>query len=163
MIKINLAKTEKHLQQIESLADTIWREHYTSIIGEEQVAYMLQKFQSVSAMNAQIKEGYDYYLVHKNETPVGYFSIQKRGKSMFLSKLYVLKLYRGQGIGKASMDYINEQAKAYGCKKITLTVNRNNENTIRAYGALGFKNVGEQMADIGEGFVMDDYILDKVL
>ena len=163
MIKIGLAKSEQQLRQIESLAETIWREHYTPIIGRDQVNYMLYKYQSVSSMHAQIKEGYEYYLVHKNETPVGYFSIQKRDNAMFLSKLYVLKSHRGEGIGKASMDYIKEQAKALRCTKITLTVNRNNKDTILAYSALGFKNVGEQIADIGDGYVMDDYILDKVL
>ncbi len=163
MIKIGHVKSEKQLRQIESLADTIWREHYTPIIGEEQVDYMLYKFQSVSSMHSQIKEGYGYYLVHMNEIPVAYFSIQKRGDAIFLSKLYVLKTYRGQGLGKASMNYIIQQAKAMECSKITLTVNRHNENTINAYSALGFKNVGEKIADIGDGYVMDDYLLEKSL
>ena len=161
MIKISLVKTIEQLKQIEALAEIIWREHYTPIIGIEQVDYMLEKFQSVETMQSQIDEGYSYYLVHKNNTPVGYFSIQKRDDAMFLSKLYVLKFNRGQGIGKASMDYITQQAKATACSKITLTVNRNNENTINAYGALGFENVGELVADIGNGFVMDDYLLEK--
>jgi len=163
MIKITSVTSTTLLQQIESLADIIWREHYTPIIGKDQVDYMLEKFQSVTAMHAQIEQGYAYFLVHKNGTAVGYFSIQKRDDTMFLSKLYVLKNYRGQGLGKASMDYIHQQAKAMGCNSISLTVNRHNKDTIRAYGALGFENVGEQIADIGNGFVMDDYLLKKKL
>lgn len=163
MIKIGLATSNKQLKHIQSLADTIWREHYTPIIGNEQVDYMLDKYQSASAMKSQIEEGYSYYLVHKNEELVGYFSIQKRGDSMFLSKLYLLKSNRGQGLGKAAMDYINQQAKAMDCSRITLTVNRHNKNTIRAYGALGFSNIGEQVMDIGKGYVMDDYLLEKKL
>src|SRR5210317_552378 len=102
MIKITSVTSTTLLQQIESLADIIWREHYTPIIGKDQVDYMLEKFQSVTAMHAQIEQGYAYFLVHKNGTAVGYFSIQKRDDTMFLSKLYVLKNYRGQGLGKAS-------------------------------------------------------------
>lgn len=163
MIKISPVKTKAQLAQIEALAEIIWREHYTPIIGKEQVDYMLEKFQSVATMQSQIDEGYSYFLVEKNNKAVGYFSIQKREDAMFLSKLYVLKSDRGQGLGKASMDYITQQAKASGCAKISLTVNRHNNNTIRAYGALGFENVGELVADIGNGFVMDDYLLEKTL
>lgn len=161
MIKISLATSQEQLKQIETLADNIWREHYTPIIGKDQVDYMLEKFQSVNSMKSQIDEGYSYYLVHKNDNPVGYFSIQKRDNTMFLSKLYVLKSYRGQGLGKASMDYIHQKTRSMGCTKISLTVNRHNKNTIRAYSALGFENVGEKVADIGNGFVMDDYLLEK--
>lgn len=163
MIKISPATSELQLQKIESLAETIWREHYIPIIGKEQVAYMLENFQSLAAMQSQIDEGYFYYSVYKNQEMVGYFSIQKRDDAMFLSKLYLLKSHRGEGLGKASMDYIHQQSKALKCAKITLTVNRHNKNTIRAYEALGFKNIGEKVTDIGNGFVMDDYLLEKKL
>ena len=155
--------TENQLAQIEVLADTIWREHYIPIIGKAQVDYMLTTFQSVESMQAQINAGYSYYIVEKNQTPVGYFSVEKREEALFLSKLYVLQSYRGQGIGRASMDYITQQARATACSKITLTVNRYNQNTIRTYEAFGFKNVGEQVADIGNGFVMDDYLFEKTI
>jgi hypothetical protein len=42
-------------------------------------------------------------------------------------------------------------------------VNRNNENSIKTYERFGFDKAGTQVADIGGGFVMDDYIMEKTI
>jgi RimJ/RimL family protein N-acetyltransferase len=47
--------------------------------------------------------------------------------------------------------------------KIALTVNKNNVNSIKAYEKMGFKNVGSVVQDIGSGYVMDDYKMEKTL
>ena len=61
------------------------------------------------------------------------------------------------------MDFIESKAKHYQLKTIRLTVNINNVNAIKAYEKLGFKNVGPLVTDIGNGFVMDDYQMEKAL
>ena len=47
---------ESKSAEISALAGEIWREYYTSIIGAEQVEYMLAKFQSPERIYADIKE-----------------------------------------------------------------------------------------------------------
>lgn len=75
MTQINRAKSPIHFQQIADLANTIWTEHYTPIIGEDQVTYMLDKFQSVVAIKKQILEGSEYYVLTYEEKPSGYFCV----------------------------------------------------------------------------------------
>ena len=163
MISFKAATSARELLQIEKMAHTIWHEHYTPIIGVEQVVYMLDKFQSVACMAEQIKSGYQYFLINQTKTPVGYLSFIKRGEELFLSKVYILKSARWLGIGKTAFKFIETKATEYHCKKISLTVNRNNHNSIKAYESAGFQNTGELVQDIGHGFVMDDYSMEKLL
>lgn len=163
MIKIEAAITTQNYQQIEILADTIWREHYIPIVGKPQIDYMLDKFQSVKAIEKQVEDGYEYFSIYYDETPVGYISIKEEKDTLFLSKIYVLSNYRGKKIGKTAMQFVEQKAKTYNLKRIRLTVNINNINSIKAYEKLGFKNIGALVADIGRGFVMDDYEMVKLI
>lgn len=145
---------------IEELAQTIWREHYTPIIGPNQVEYMLAKFQSVAVMQEQIHNGYNYYLMIYRGEPVGYLSIRKDGDAIFLSKIYVLKDYRGKGIARKVMDFVVSESIKAGLRLIKLTVNKNNTGSIHAYEKMGFLNKGSLITEIGEGYVMDDFIME---
>ncbi|MDC6389570.1 GNAT family N-acetyltransferase [Maribacter sp. PR1] len=149
------------IKVVANLAHTIWKEHYTPIIGEDQVVFMLNKFQSENAISAQIKEGFNYFLIAHQEAYVGYFAFCLQKDALFLSKFYVLRSERGKGYGKAALKFIEAKAKNLGSKKIKLTVNKNNSNSITAYEKMGFINVESIVQDIGNGFVMDDYVLEK--
>ena len=163
MINFHEVKSDSDLLLIESMANTIWHEHYTPIIGHEQVVYMLDKFQSVNTMKAQIDAGYHYFTINKDDKSIGYLSFNKRNKELFLSKIYVLKELRGKGIGKKAMTFVLDMAKGLDCMKVSLTVNKFNHNSIRAYESIGFINKQELVQDIGGGFVMDDYVMEKSL
>ncbi len=163
MIKIIAANTIARYTLVEQLASTIWHEHYTSIIGLDQVEYMIRKFQTTTAIEAQVKQGYYYYLAYYNDIPAGYLSIKKEDDALFLSKIYIQKEYRGKGLGKTAMEFITQQAYKLNCTKITLTVNINNSKSIKAYENMGFVNTGQIVHDIGSGFVMDDYTMQKTI
>ena len=151
------ATTAEDFIRIADLADTIWREHYPPIIGKAQVDYMLSRFQTPKAIADQVAENMNYFLIQQGETPVGYLAIQKKGRELFLSKIYLLKSHRGLGIGKKAMKFIEERALESGCDRIALRVNKDNQKSIRAYLKMGFENKGGRIIDIGDGFVMDDF------
>ncbi|GAA4237271.1 hypothetical protein GCM10022291_23650 [Postechiella marina] len=161
MIKLNKATNQNHFIIIETLANTIWREHYPSIITIAQIDYMLEKFNSINAIEAQVSEGVNFYYMTFNETPVGYMAIKKETDFLFLSKLYVLKNYRGKGVGTVTTQFIMDEAAKGKLKSIQLKVNKYNLNSIAAYQKMGYKKVKSMVTDIGEGFIMDDYLLEK--
>lgn len=158
MIRIQKARGEdsKHLA---GLANTIWREHYIPIIGKPQVDYMLTHFQSEKAIASQIQEGVHYFLLLWKDQPVGYYAFQPRDSECFLSKIYVLKEYRGMGLGRAAMEDLRFRAEKMDCNRITLTVNKDNKASIAAYKRLGFQLGPPSVKDIGGGFYMDDYLM----
>ena len=164
MIEINSAYTKPDYILIEELADVIWRKHYIPITGIGQVEHMLKKYQSAEAISKQVEdEGFEYFILTYDKTPVGYISIRKDEDKLFLSKIYVLSEYRGKKIGKTAMQFIEEKTKVYDLKTIMLTVNKNNTDSIKAYEKLGFVNVCALVKDIGNGYVMDDYQMEKTL
>ena len=147
---------------IETLAKEIWTQHYLSIIGIGQIDYMLDKFQSESAISHDIECGYTYLIAYFDGTPCGYSAV-KQDNGVFLSKFYVMKAYRGKGIGKAMMRTIAAYAEEHSEGRIWLTCNKHNSASLGIYEKLGFKAIDSIVTDIGGGFVMDDYVLEKDL
>jgi ribosomal protein S18 acetylase RimI-like enzyme len=156
-------KTKQDFIATSGLARIIWTEHYTPIIGSEQVTYMLEKSQSTSAIKEQISKGMKYFLVMKEDMAVGYTGFEFRENELFLSKLYILSFERGQKIGKKTLGFIRHSALNAGMHRITLTVNKNNSTAISAYLKLGYQILKPIVQDIGQGFVMDDYLMSKEL
>ncbi|MBN2314955.1 MAG: GNAT family N-acetyltransferase [Sedimentisphaerales bacterium] len=152
---------EAQIQKVEDLAYEIWNEHFTPIIGKAQVDYMLEKFQSVKAIAGQIEQGFQYYLLRTDEGFFGYTGIQQKDDELFLSKLYIKSSERGKGYGRKVVQFLEGMARDQGLEKITLTVNKNNQDTIKAYEKFGFVVMGPIVQDIGGGFVMDDYQMAK--
>lgn len=161
MTQIFLVSTPAQIIQIESLANTIWKEHYATIISIQQIDYMLKTFQSVTAITNQIDSGFEYFILNYNTTAVGYLAIKKQPDALFLSKIYVLKEYRGNKIGKNAISFLEQKVKTYQLKSIRLTVNINNTNAVKAYQKLGFKTIKPLITDIGNGFIMDDFEMHK--
>ena len=151
------------IDTIENLAYEIWYQHYTPIIGKHQVAYMLEKFQSVEAMTEQIKNGVLYFLILDENIPVGYMSVELLSETLFLSKFYVAEAERGKGYGRKMITYLEALAKEKDLNKISLTVNKYNTGSIKMYEKVGFVISGAVVKDIGEGFIMDDYQMEKRL
>ena len=155
---IKIVRTTADIQLVAKLAHTIWNEHYVPIVGQDQVNYMLDTFQSAAAIEKQIEtENFEYYIINHLSEPSGYLAIKPSGNELFLSKFYVIKEKRGTGLGTQGLQFVIKRAVELGSKAITLTVNKNNITSIKAYERMGFKNTGAVIADIGAGFVMDDF------
>lgn len=155
-------KTKKQIETTARLAQQIWEEHYFPIIGKAQTEYMVEKFQSAEAIARQIKsEDYLYFLIELEAQPVGYLAVQPRPDDLLLSKIYLERASRGHGLGRESVHFVGELAHNLGKPIITLTVNRHNSGSIAAYSRWGFRIVNTAKVDIGGGFVMDDYIMQK--
>ena len=164
MLNFKTALNNKDFKVIAELAKTIWTEHYTPIIGVEQVKYMLDKFQSKKAIKKQVMDdNYMYYILSNESITIGYISIKKNDDTLFLSKLYIDKHNRGKGFGKLAMNFIEELAKNLNCNKIYLTVNKYNTNSIKTYKKVGFNIIEELVIDIGNGFIMDDFKMEKLI
>lgn len=156
-------QTEEQIALVAQIAEPIWYATYEPIIGADAVAYMIDKFQSVHAIHRQLREeGYVYFLIHADGKPVGFTGLvpHKEGK-MFLSKLYVQPEHRGQGIPKAAFGFIAELCRKAGLHQVYLTVNKQNTHAIEVYKHHGFYQIDAVVSDIGCGYVMDDYILQK--
>lgn len=140
----------------------IWSEVFTPIIGAKQVAYMLHVYQSKENIAAEIASGVHYYALYLDESCVGYTAYALKSDYLYISKLYIKAAYRGQGYMREIFTWYDELSQKYGLDQ-QLRVNQHNERAIAVYEHLGFEQVATDVADIGNGFVMDDYIYRKKL
>lgn len=161
MVSIQPVKTPEQVEAMCRIAQQVWHQHFTPIIGEKQVEYMLEKFQSPRAVTEQLQGGYEYFFLCWEDRPVGYMGIHQEDGSLFLSKLYLQQEYRGKKIASKAMEFLVALCRERGLKSIWLTVNKHNDTTIAIYQKMGFYEICQQRADIGNGFVMDDYVMQK--
>jgi ribosomal protein S18 acetylase RimI-like enzyme len=160
-IRFTTAEQPGDFDALADLGAVIWTEHYTPIVGAAQVAYMLEKFQSAGAMAAQVSgQRYVYTMAWADERLVGYAGVKPENDgSLFLSKFYMLKEFRGRGLGRRLFEHVTRPFISTDGTKVRLTVNRRNAAAIAVYRKLGFTVEREQAADIGAGYVMDDYVM----
>jgi diamine N-acetyltransferase len=155
---------ESDFQKIEDLAFKIIPEFYYGVIPHDHNIFFVKKFQTVETISKQIEAGYEYYLVNKDKVSIGYFGfhVDFEKLSMLLSKLYILKEYRGLGYGTEAMDFIIERASNSKNKEIILTVNRENEKTIKLYKKYGFSVTRELVNQFENGHTILDYEMTRI-
>ena len=160
MLEFVKCETDHKLRRTAEMAIDIWHECFEGVISDEQIDYMLENFQSFAAIKKQVGlENYEYFNFVLDGTRIGYFAVAAQpDNTMMLSKLYMYKEYRGNGYASKAFEFIKDLARQYGCKSIWLTVNRHNYGAMKVYEAFGMKVIREQVTDIGNGFVMDDYV-----
>ena len=161
--------TAAHVAEVARMARQVWDEHYAPLIGQAQVDYMVAKFQTAEAMHSQIDAGYEYFRIQQGQGPhsgetIGYAAIRHDASDarLFISKLYVLAANRKSGAGRKCLELIERMAQDRGATHLWLTVNKANPS-VRVYERLGFRIAEAIVMDIGGGFVMDDYRMEKAL
>ncbi|MFN8317658.1 MAG: GNAT family N-acetyltransferase [Chitinophagales bacterium] len=160
-MNISLKKvSNKHdIQLVSKLSDIIWHQHYPSIITVEQIDYMLAKFHSSQALAQQIKNGQAYFLIQLDGENMGYCSFTEKGKKVyFLNKFYIDQTQQGKGIGKAVFQLLLKEMGQP--QRITLQVNRRNINSVNFYFKVGFTITEAKDFPIGDGYSMDDFIME---
>ena len=144
------------------LAHTIWPEVYGSISPAEQIQYMLAMMYSPDALEKQMGDQNHQFIIAEIEgRVVGFAAFGKlKGATWKLHKLYVLPGMHGKGIGRALLDMVEEEVRTHEGAHLVLNVNKQNK-AVRFYTSMGFEIEEEVVLDIGQGFVMDDYIMGK--
>jgi len=146
---------------VERLARDIWHRHYPGIITREQIDYMLERGYSRDALMRYLTErDAGLALARRGRTAVGFVGWYKAdGDTMKLDKLYVLPEHQGEGIGRTLIGHVMARARRAGCAAVTLNVNRGNARAIGAYERCGFAIRERGDFPIGNGFVMEDFIM----
>ncbi len=160
-----VAATAADLPVVRHLAETIWREHYPSIIAHAQIDYMLARGYSEEALRKFVREPGAGLALLDAGGPAGFAAWHRADEpaTTKLDKLYVLASVRGKGAGRLLIEHVEAAARRDGSRVVILNVNKGNAKAIAAYRACGFDVRESVVVDIGGGFVMDDYVMAKPL
>ena len=148
------------IARVAGLAARIWSEYWVDKLKEGQTEYMVNKFQSFQPIKDSIADGYEYYILKSGGQDIGYTGFNFEEDRVFISKIYLNRDYRGLGLSAQILDMIKARALSEGFHKAYLTVKRDNIQAINAYKRAGFVVSGQADTDIGNGYEMNDYILE---
>ncbi|HLG39977.1 MAG TPA: GNAT family N-acetyltransferase [Chitinophagaceae bacterium] len=148
---------------IRDLTYKIWPQTYGSILSKEQIDYMLNLMYSESALQQQMQQNNEFVILYNGNEPIGFASIGQTAPTIFkLHKIYVLPTRQGQGAGSFIIDQVIKAVKPRGATSLQLNVNRQN-NAKSFYEKIGFIVIGQEDIDIGSGYFMNDYVMEKKL
>ncbi len=155
------------LPMVQKLGHAIWFAYYPGIISDAQIRYMLSIWYQPGNMAHEMQARDVWYaLVEVEERgAVGYISFEKLAMEpvLFINKLYLLPEVHGHGLGGLALRWAEDRARDLRCKLVRLRVNKRNAPAIRAYLRHGFQFTEDVCSDIGSGFVMDDYVMEKAM
>lgn len=153
--------TTDDIELIRELTFKVWPQTYAGLLSQQQIDYMLDMMYSPQSLRQQMEGGAQFIIVNEGEEPVGFASYQEIKPTLYkLHKIYVLPSQQGKGTGRYLIDHIIDEIKKKGATSLQLQVNRNNKAKT-FYEKLGFTVLEEIKLDIGGGFVMDDYVMEK--
>jgi GNAT superfamily N-acetyltransferase len=153
---------ETELFTIAALAERIWWQVYPPIIGASQVHYMLGRGYSLPALRQALDQGTRFALLRLGGLSVGFSAWRPAAGEGFIDKLYLLPALHGRGLGQWLIAATCRRIAAAGHDVVWLRVNRHNVAAIRAYRRAGFEITASDCLPIGDGFVMDDYLMRRV-
>jgi ribosomal protein S18 acetylase RimI-like enzyme len=164
MILLRKAK-ERDIPSIQALVKKTWPIAYKEMISAEQIEYMLEKMYNTGELLEQLQKGHVFLIASKEEDDLGFagFSVSDTEARIYkLHKLYVLPEAHGKGVGKILINEVVSQVREQGGTTLELNVNRNNK-AFEFYTKGGFSIKETVDLDIGNGFFMNDYVMEKKL
>lgn len=156
--------TDINFTEIRKIAREVWPVTYGSILSKEQFAYMMEMMYSVSALQLQANiKKHQFILAMENGMSLGFasyeFNYEGKPKTK-IHKLYILTSAQRKGIGKKLIDYITEESLQKSQKSLILNVNRYNKAQ-EFYQKTGFVIQKEEDIAIGNGYLMEDFVMEK--
>ncbi|MFA6275413.1 MAG: GNAT family N-acetyltransferase [Pedobacter sp.] len=166
MIVLRRAK-EDDLAIISDLAERIWPQTYSAYLSQEQLKYMLDLMYSRGELLSQLQKGHTFLIATDTEEDkdvgfAGFSAIDSENHIYKLHKLYVLPETHGKGVGKILINEVKDLVVRDGAKALQLNVNRNNKAK-DFYVKAGFRIKETVDIEIGNGFLMNDYVMELAL
>jgi GNAT superfamily N-acetyltransferase len=159
--------TENDIPLIQDLAKRSWENAYAEILSIEQMEFMLSTMYSHEEIASHLQNpDYHYYLIldENNDSFEGFIGYEHHyeEKTTKLHRIYLVPESKGKGFGKSALEFLNQQASENGNKRIILNVNKYN-SAKKFYESQGYTIYDEGVFDIGNGFFMDDYLMECLI
>lgn len=73
------------------------------------------------------------------------YSLEYRGRDAFIDELYLREPYRGRGLGRQALEWLEQAARALGVRALHLEVERGNPRAQALYRRYGFRDNDRQL------------------
>ncbi|QOW11857.1 GNAT family N-acetyltransferase [Kaistella flava (ex Peng et al. 2021)] len=154
--------SEKDIPLLQQLAEKSWNSAYANILSKEQIEYMLSEMYSHTEISNHFRNpNYHYYVIVNDDLNAGFIGFENHYEkdTTKLHRIYLLEEFKGKGLGKKAINFLKDKVAETSDKRIVLNVNKDN-SAKKVYESQGFKVYHDEVFDIGNGYVMDDYLME---
>jgi len=158
--------SDADVEAIAALARIVWQDAYPGIIRQAQIDFMLEQRYDTRRLLAELAMPEVWWDKATLDGELAAFAsslLTATPGEMKLDKIYVDPARQRLGLGGRLIAHVAQRALAQGCNTLILAVNKRNERAIGAYRKHGFVVREAVCVDIGNDFVMDDFIMSRVL
>jgi diamine N-acetyltransferase len=156
--------TPQDVDAVSALARMVWQATYPALISQAQIDAMLADRYAPSSISRQLEDPrHAWWVANLERTTVGFAHARLDGTDCKLDKLYVHPNNQRYGIGGTLLDAVRNWARKHQARRLWLQVNRGNTQAVAAYLKYGFHIAESRVFDIGNGFVMDDHVMEQAL
>lgn len=153
------------LRYVQEIAKITWPVAFGEILSKEQLDYMMEMMYNPQTLQQQLERGHEFYLYHVDGRVAGFMGLEpnyKGKKQLKIHKLYILPEFQGKGIGEAFIRLAEVRCVKLNLDSLTLNVNRYNK-ALHFYEKLNFTNVKSEDIEIGNGYLMEDFVMEKII
>lgn len=151
------------LERIIDLANKTWEPTYKNILSKEQLLYMFDLMYNKDTLKERVLTGNEFYIARINKLDIGFMeTVNNHSDKLSVSKIYIDPNFQKKGIGKIMIEFLEKEARTNKFKSLSLNVNRFNPAQ-HFYTKMGFHIEKEIDIEIGNGYLMEDYIMKKEL
>jgi ribosomal protein S18 acetylase RimI-like enzyme len=155
--------TKEELTKVQSIAHRTWPSTFATILSPEQIDYMLNWMYDLKMLESQLEKGHTFLLAEEDGKELGFAGFElnyAEGPKAKLHKIYLLPEAQGKGAGKALILEVADRARKADQKSLLLNVNKYNQRAIDFYLRMDFQEIYKEVIDIGNGYVMDDVVME---
>jgi GNAT superfamily N-acetyltransferase len=155
---------KSEMNDLSILAREIWPITFKEILSIEQIEYMLEWMYNPEKLQKQMAAGHNFYFLTLDNEKIGFVGLEDHYPTqglMRIHKIYLLPSFHGKGLGKFMLKQIEQIALDKKMIGLHLNVNRYN-NVYNFYTYFGFETLKEEDIEIGEGFLMEDFVMQKL-
>lgn len=153
------------IEAVAQLARRIWQATYPALITQAQIDFMLADRYAASRIRQQLDDPrHAWWVTGMAGTPSGFaHALLGDHHDCKLDKLYVYPGLQRRGLGRSMLEAVRVWAHHHHARCVRLQVNRGNVGALKAYEHYGFHIIESRVFDIGQGFVMDDHVMEMPL
>lgn len=152
------------LPVVREIVYSTWPDTYGEILAPAQISYMLDTFHNLPYLEQNMRDGHLFYVFYADEKPMGFMALNPYAEpgSVKINKLYVLPESQGRSVGRKLLEKAAAVASELGLNRLFLNVNRFNK-AASFYKKMGMTVLREEDIDIGNGYLMEDFVMEKIL
>lgn len=157
-----LEATNADIPLIQRLANEIWPGSFSKILSPMQIEYMMNMMYATKSLEEQFEKNHQYFIISLDNEAVGYCSYEHNNEGQAqtkIHKIYIKAKYRGMGLGTYVINRIKTLSIVNENSKLVLNVNRYNKGAVKTYQKIGFEIVKTIDINIGNGYLMEDYVM----